>query len=365
MHLTSIGPLRAWLNVQIADLYPGSFALVMATGIISNAMLAVGFARWSGALFAVNLLAYSWLVLLTLLRLIRFWPNLRADLTNPRLVFSFFTIVAGTAVLGTGINLRGFPTIASALWIAALMFWLGLIYFSFGLLALLKKDEGIRVIHGGWLNAIVGTESLVLLGVAVAPQFGTLDPTVFVVSHWLWGIGLALYGIFMTLFAYHIFFFDFEPDDLTPLLWIVMGAAAITTNAGSSLILTASGIPFLSRMSPFIDGVTLLMWAWGTWWIPLLLLLGIWKHVVRRVPLTYSPMLWSLVFPIGMYAVAALRLSLAADFPPLQTLSRGMVWVAFAAWIVTAFGLSQACWRSLSHSFRAAAQREENGNGWS
>jgi tellurite resistance protein TehA-like permease len=56
------------------------------------------------------------------------------------------------------------------------------------------------------------------------------------------------------------------------------------------------------------------------------------------VPLTYTPALWSLVFPLGMYALASLRLSLAADFPPLRAVSHGMVWVALAAWSATAMG---------------------------
>jgi tellurite resistance protein TehA-like permease len=75
-----------------------------------------------------------------------------------------------------------------------------------------------------------------------------------------------------------------------------------------------------------------------------LLFLGVWKHGVRRAPLTYTPMLWSLVFPLGMYALASLRLSLAADFPPLSAISGVMVWVALAAWAAAAAGLVAASW---------------------
>jgi tellurite resistance protein TehA-like permease len=88
------------------------------------------------------------------------------------------------------------------------------------------------------------------------------------------------------------------------------------------------------------------MWAWATWWIPLLLLFGIWKHGVRRIPLTYTPMFWSLVFPLGMYALASLRLSLAADFLPLRTISQAMVWIALAAWATTGMAFVVASWRS-------------------
>jgi tellurite resistance protein TehA-like permease len=326
----------------------------MATGIISNALYFEGHRAWSGTLFAINLIAYPWLTILTILRFVQFRRALWADLINPRLVFSFFTIVAGTDVFGIGVSLRGFGTIALALWLFALVLWIVLIYFSFSVLTFLNTAHGANVVHGGWLIAIVGTESLVILGTVIAPALGDLGPTVFVSIHMLWGVGIVLYGIFIALFAYRIFFFDVEPEDITPLLWVVMGAAAITTNAGSTLILTENSLPFLHSMRPFIDGMTLIMWAWATWWIPLLLLFGIWKHGVCRVPLTYTPMLWSLVFPLGMYALASLRLSLAADFPPLQSISHVMVWIALAAWAVTAAGLAVASWRSFHEATRSS-----------
>jgi tellurite resistance protein TehA-like permease len=340
--------LRAWLFAEIATLYPGSFALVMATGIISNAFYSEGQRGWSDLLFAVNVIVYPWLWIVTILRFVRFRRLLWADLINPRLVFSFFTIVAATDVFGIGMSLRGFDTSAALMWLFALGLWFLLIYFSFGVLTFLNTAHGAGVVHGGWLIAIVGTESLVILGTLVAPDLGKFGPSVFVLIYMLWGIGLGLYGIFITLFSYRIFFFDVEPDDITPLLWVVMGAAAISTNAGSTLILTESGMPFLHSMRPFIDGVTLIMWAWATWWIPLLLLFGLWKHGVCRIPLTYTPTLWSLVFPLGMYALASLRLSLAAEFPPLLFISRAMVWIALAAWAMTACGLTVSLWRSFA-----------------
>jgi tellurite resistance protein TehA-like permease len=346
--------LRAWLAGQIETLYPGSFAVVMATGIISNAFFLEGHPILSDALFAANLLAYSLLVIFAVLRLLWFWPALWADLINPRLVFSFFTIVAATDVLGTGIDLRGVESVAQALWFFALLAWFVLIYLSFAVLIFLNTRHGADILEGGWLMAIVGTQSLVILGAAVGATLGHLRPGVFVLIHVLWGLGLALYGIYIAIFCYRIFFSDIRPDDVTPSLWVVMGAAAISTNAGSVLVLTDTRISFLQSMRPFIEGVTPLIWAWGTWWIPLLALLGIWKHVVCRVPLTYTPTLWSLVFPLGMYAEASLRLSLAEDFPPLRSVSEAMLWVALAAWAATASALAAASWRSFRDHARSS-----------
>jgi tellurite resistance protein TehA-like permease len=345
---------RTWSGHQIATLNPGCFALVMATGIISNTLFLEGHRALSDALFTVNAVAYPWLALLTVLRFARFRQAAWSDLINPGLVFSFFTIVAGSDVYGVGLHLRGYETIALYLWLFALLVWFVLIYFSFAVLTFLNTAQGADVVQGAWLNAIVGTQSLVILGALVAPALGDLGGTVFVLLHMLWGVGLGLYGIFIALFAYRIFFSAVDPDDITSVLWVVMGAAAITTNAGSVLIVTDSAMPFLTSMRPFIDGVTLIMWAWATWWIPLLLLFGIWKHGVRQVPLTYTPLLWSMVFPLGMYALASRRLSLAADFPPLDAISQVMIWIALAAWAATAAGFAASSWTSF-HAFRRSS----------
>jgi tellurite resistance protein TehA-like permease len=342
-----------WLGREIAALNPGSFALVMATGIISNSFFFEGRRGISDALFAIDALAFAWLALITLVRLLRFGPALWDDLTDPGRVFGFFTVVAGSDVFGSGLSLRGLPAPALALWLVALGLWLMLTYLSFSVLTFRNNVDGADIVAGGWLNAIVGTQSLVILGTVAAPLCGEFADTVFVLIHVLWGLGLALYGIFIALFVARIFYRAVTPGDLTPMLWVVMGAAAISTNAGSTLILSDSGLPFLASMRPFIDGVTLMIWAWATWWIPLLVIFGVWKHGVHRVPLRYTPLLWSMVFPLGMYSLATARLSLAADFVPLRTGARGMMWIALAVWIATALALVAATWRSLQASRRA------------
>jgi len=331
--------VSASIDRGLRTLYPGYFALVMATGIISNAFYYLGPRALSDVLLAVNLAAYPILLAATFARALRYPRELWADLVNPRLVFTFFTIVAGSDVLGLGLALRGFDEVAIVLWFAALVLWVLLIYLSFSVMTFLSAGTGAEVVHGGWLIAIVGTESLVLLGIQIAGRLGGLESTVFVASYMLWGIGLVLYGMFVTLFAYRIFFLKVTAADLNPLWWVIMGAAAISANAGSMLILTPTPVEFLESMHPFIDGTTLILWAWGTWWIPLLVIIELWRHLVWRDPLRYVPTYWSLVFPLGMYTLATYRLGLAGDFPPLRTAPDVLIWIAFGAWALTMSGL--------------------------
>lgn len=324
------------VGTLIRDAYPGHFAMVMATGIVSNSAAALGFPRLSDALFAVNLVVFPVLFVVLVMRALQYRAALWRDLIDPKLVFSFFTLVAGTNVFGIQCLQRGAIGWALGLWLFALAAWICLSYFSFSVLVFMNTRLGADIVHGGWLIAIVGTESLTVLGAMLAPRF---DPAwsamTFVAVHMFWGIGVVLYGIFITLFSHRLFFLRVETEDVTPLFWVVMGASAIGANAGSMLILSKPSMPFLLAMRPFVDGGTLILWAWATWWIPLLIVLGFWKHVIRRVPFRYHPMYWSLVFPLGMYTLTTYRLSLATDFPPLQWIPKAMFWVALGAWVLT------------------------------
>ena len=131
-----------------------------------------------------------------------------------------------------------------------------------------------------------------------------------------------------------------------------MGAAAIGTNAGSTLLLNGRAMPSFSALRPFIEGVTLVLWAWAAWWIPFLVLFGIWKHGICRLQISYEPALWGIVFPLGMFTVASLKLSLVDDFPPLHAVSLGMMWLSVAAWCSTFLGLAVTSWRGLSKFLR-------------
>ncbi|MCC6645640.1 MAG: tellurite resistance/C4-dicarboxylate transporter family protein [Polyangiaceae bacterium] len=332
----------------MATLYPGYFALVMATGIISDACARFGHATLSGALLAFACVAHAGLCAATAARAWWFRAELSRDLHDPRVIFSFFTVVAASDVLGVQLAGHGYRAVAAALWVSSLAIWTALSYFSFALLIFTNERRGAGVVHGGWLIAIVGTESLVLLGLLLAPGLGRWETPVFVLVHTLWGVGVVLYGVFVTLFCHRIFFSRVLPSEAMPLFWVIMGAAAISANAGAGLLTCAPSSAALVELRPFLLGATLILWGWGTWWIPLLLLIGVWKHVVHRVPIVYHPMYWSLVFPLGMYSVASHRLSLAAGWPALAALAHGVAWVAVGAWSAAMVGLVRGLGRSVA-----------------
>jgi tellurite resistance protein TehA-like permease len=118
-----------------------------------------------------------------------------------------------------------------------------------------------------------------------------------------------------------------------------MGAAAISALAGANLALAAPHSVLIRALLPFVRGLALMWWATASWWIPMLVSLGVWRHVFSKFPLRYDPLYWGAVFPLGMYSVATVRMSAAIDVTPLTAVARPFVYVALAAWCFAAAGL--------------------------
>jgi tellurite resistance protein TehA-like permease len=109
-------------------------------------------------------------------------------------------------------------------------------------------------------------------------------------------------------------------------------------------------------MLPFLKGFTLLFWATATWWIPMLLVLGVWRYVMRKIPLTYDPLYWGVVFPLAMYTTATYRLAEALPAPYLMFIPRIMVGAALTAWLMTFLGLiGELTWHRQKQSQRSTS----------
>ncbi len=340
-------------RAALADLSPANFGMVMATGIVSIAAHMLGHRTLALGLFALNAALYVLLWVLYVARFVLFRERFLADLLGHLRGPAFFTTVAATNVLGSQCLLLMHWTGAGlAMWYAGVALWLLLTYTIFTALTIKENKPTLdRGISGGWLLAVVATQSVAVLSALLAAQIGQpyrLELNFFALSMWLWG-GM-LYIWMMSLIFYRYTFFPFSPGDLSPPYWINMGAMAISTLAGSLLIVNTPDAPFLASLLPFLKGFTVFYWATGTWWIPMLLVLAIWRYGVKRFGLRYDPLYWGAVFPLGMYAACTQEMRLAMGIDFLSLLPTVFLVVALLAWAAAALGAARSAWRIVATS---------------
>ncbi|MGO1560879.1 MAG: tellurite resistance/C4-dicarboxylate transporter family protein [Actinomycetaceae bacterium] len=339
---------------RLRTLSPSSFALVMATGIVSLGLSDVGLALPSLVLLVLGAGAYVVLAVLYTARWVRHRDAVRADMRDPSVAFGYFTIVAGTGVLAVGALGQGAGPVAVALLVVAAVVWLVLGYVLPWQVVMAREGESILPrVNGTWFIWCVASQS-VAVGLSslrdVPSAWGAVVGFLAVLT---WSVGALLYAGIAVLVILRLVHFGMRPEQFEPPYWVAMGALAISVVAGAGIV-DMPPTPMVDAARGLVAGTVVIFWCCAAWIIPMLVGAGLWRHVVHRVPLIYTPMLWSIVFPLGMFAHASIRLGRVESVPLVEGVGRGFLWLAVAAWLLVAASLVVDLARGRNAAARAA-----------
>lgn len=325
---------------DLSTLNPAYFSMVMATGIVSIASKHLGMDALAQALFWLNVLIYLILWILTIARTIKHLDKVRGDLMDHQRCAGFFSIIAATGIIASQFLAIGQAAkIAAGIALFGLVLWVIIFYAIFSILTLKHDKPNLpNGIHSEWLVAVVATQAMSVVASRLAMAWGGHNPALLLAAG-MWLGGGMLYIWMISLIFYRFTFFPLTTNEIRPPYWINMGAMAISVLAGTALAQASPQIPFITSILPFIKGFTLMFWATATAWIPLLVIMGFYKHVYCRVPIKYDPAYWGAVFPLGMYTAATWKLSQDIGLIFLQWIPWIFIWIAIAAWLATFIGL--------------------------
>ncbi len=333
--MAAIDTLGGRVDVAVKNLTPGYFALVMATGIVSVGMYSAGQMLISNILLGIAVTAYPLLIVLNIVRLVRYRSAVAEDMADPARAFGFFTFVAATNVLGSRLGIEGRFGIASALLIVASLAWVVLGY-TIPWTAVLGRTTRpmLQTANGTWFIWVVASQSIAVVAATLEQEFAGHRRELAVLAVFSWSVGVFLYAAAGVFVSARMMLYEFKPTDLTPPYWVAMGATAITVVAGARIVGMADA-PMVDATRGLIAGASVLFWAFGTWLIPPLIAAGLWRHVRHRIPLRYEATLWSVIFPLGMYGVGSRFLGDVDHLPIVHAIGVTQGWIALAAWTVT------------------------------
>ena len=351
-------PARGLLARNLENLDTAYFSWVMATGIVSVGTQLLGLTSASRLTLWVLLFAIAFLTAAYLARLIRFPRAVKASLQDPNSVIGYLTIVAGLDVAAVRLTMDGhvlttwiFASIAGAVWLV-------FIYAVPGSIVATQHRPRPGDIGGGWLITVVATQSLSIAASALAAHGASAAqvPVLEAIAVCLWGLGVMLYLVLIVIIFMRLILIEVTASQMAPAYWIAMGATAISVRAAAGIVgLSTAHSTLLTEMRPILVGLSLILWSFGTWWIPLLVIFGIWRHVAEHYSSLYDSRLWSAVFPLGMYTVASYTLGKAAKIGFLVSIAKVWVYVGLTAWIIVMLLMVIAAARSLLTIRRAPA----------
>lgn len=318
------------------SLSPANFAFVMASGITSLIFHRTGWTFLSWFFLIMGSLGYLALIALFIQRTGVLKREVLEDFSDIQKMFKYLTFSAGSNTLAASYLLLGYDLVGLALGIIGVISTILLTYTLFCAL-FFHIQTSIQAISPFWLLLAIACNSS---GIVLTTLWGKgvlTHPACLLLAFGFWTFGVFIYLIFMTLNLYRMLFSPFNGRDMDPCYWTCMGAAAIAVFDGGKFITVPNPPFFFTSIKPFIEGMILFLWAWGTAWIPILCLMQLWKSFYFKVPFRYQASFWAMVFPMGMYTAATdlIRLNLQLDF--LQMVVHISLWLTFFFWCLFAY----------------------------
>ncbi|MFD4469171.1 tellurite resistance/C4-dicarboxylate transporter family protein [Rhodococcus sp. NPDC058505] len=327
---------------RVAELTPGYFAGVMATGIVCIGAQLRGFTELAAVLFWIAVVFYAVLLVLNVWRFVGFRHRMSDDFHDPSRAFGFFTFIAATNVLGAALVGTGHIGLATTLLTVSVLVWILLGYVVPWTAVLSNRHRPmLDTANGTWFIWVVASQSISVVAAGLEQALPAHRDYLSILAIGAWSLGVVLYAACAVFVALRAMLYPLRPEDLDPPYWVAMGAVAITVVAGARVVEMAD-TPMVAVTRGVTAGLSVMFWSFATWLIPVLVAAGVWRHALHRIPLRYEPTLWSVVFPLGMYSVAGMYLGRANHLPFVEAVGTHWFWVALAAWVLVALGMVRA-----------------------
>lgn len=338
----------------IRQFTPNWFAATMGTGILAIALALVS-KNWP-ALFAIGEMAWIGNIVLFCLfsglyaaRWLLFTHEAKRVFGHSTVSMFFGTIPMGLATLINGALIFGIPRwgaatmvpVAEGLWWfdAALSLACGVLipYLMFT-----RQEHRIDQMTAVWLLPVVAAEVAASSGALLAPHLVATDARflVLIASYALWAYSVPVALSILVLLILRLALHKLPHENMAASAWLALGPIGtaalgmLLLGADAPGIFAAHGLAKVGEVAQGIGAIAgILFWGLGLWWMVLALLITA-RYFKGSVPFNLG--WWGFTFPLGVYAVATLRLGETLRMSFFSTFGSILVAGLVALWLVVA-----------------------------
>jgi C4-dicarboxylate transporter/malic acid transport protein len=341
---------------------PNWFAATMGTGI-----LAIGLAQFPGripglravaeGLWLFNIGLFALFSALYAARWIFFFDGARRIFGHSVVSMFFGCIPMGLATIINGFLAFGVPRwgqgaieIAEALWwldvALAMLAGVGVPFLMFT-----RQSHGLETMSAVWLLPVVAAEVAAVSGGLLAPHLAAADHqlTVLIVSYALWACSVPLAMSILVILVLRMAIHKLPPAGMAATSWLALGPIGtgalglLVMGAACPAVFAANGLGdygAAARGLGLVGGV--LLWGYGLWWMATAVLITL-RYLRQGLPFNLG--WWGYTFPLGVYAVATLKLSTILPIPAFAVLGGALVLALAVLWLIVGVRTVRGAWR--------------------
>lgn len=327
---------------------PNWFAMTMGTGILSIALAQTPFRAVGEAFWILNIGLFALFSFVYAARWMFFFDGARRVFGHPVVSMFFGCIPMGLATIINGLLIyRGATGLAEMLW------WLDVMMaaacgIAIPYMMFTRQSHFIEQMTAVWLLPVVASEVAAVTGGLLAPHVDHAL-TVLWVSYTLWALSVPIAMSVLVVLLLRLAIHKLPHASMAASAWLALGPIGtgalglMTLGDAAPVVFAAHG---LGDYAGAAQGVGLIggmiLWGYGLWWFAMAALI---TGRYLREGLPFNLGWWGYTFPIGVYAVATLKLGTLLVLGVVQFLGYSLIALLAVIWVIVALRTVHGTWR--------------------
>ncbi|WP_166359036.1 TDT family transporter [Pseudomonas akapageensis] len=344
----------------IRQFTPNWFAATMGTGVLALALAQLAVPMLTALAEALWLLTIALFMLFSVLyvaRWVMFFHEARRIFGHSTVSMFFGTIPMGLATI-----INGFLLFGVARWGAQIVPFVEVLWWLDVAMALLcgvaipflmftRQEHSIDQMTAVWLLPVVAAEVAAASGGLLAPHLVDVHQQfrVLITSYVLWAFSVPVAFSILTILLLRMALHKLPHASMAASSWLALGPIGtgalgmLVLGADAPAVFAANGLPDMGEIAGGIGLVAAIaLWGFGLWWMLMAVLITL-RYLRSGIPFNLG--WWGFTFPLGVYALATLKLGSTLHLGFFNGAGVVLVAALAAMWLIVASRTVKGAWR--------------------